>query len=349
MDIIVSLIVIIIAIYLLSVITDEFFIGSLKVISTKWNLPATVAGASLMAMGSSAPELFIAISALFTSGGEHSDVGIGTIVGSAVFNILVITGISAVVREARITLTAVLRDISFYLASIAVLLFTFWDGHIVLWETALFLVLYAIYIIVLFRWSGTEEAQLDIAVEREGETDTTGVWAKINGAIVMIFGLIAGDSRKTYIRTFVVSIILIAALSWILVESAIIFAEGLHIPPVIVALTILAGGTSAPDMISSIVVARQGLGGMAIANAVGSNIFDILICLGLPWLIAILFLGRPVIEVGTSDLLLSTFVLAGTVLVLFIFMYTDRILSKREGWILLALYVAYVILTFVSS
>ncbi|MCI5167445.1 MAG: hypothetical protein D3903_15460 [Candidatus Electrothrix sp. GM3_4] len=88
MDLIIAggcLLIMLIAIYILAIMTDEYFIPSLDHISHQLNLPHNVAGASLMAMGSSAPELAIALTALFQGGGEHSDVGIGTIVGSAVF------------------------------------------------------------------------------------------------------------------------------------------------------------------------------------------------------------------------------------------------------------------------
>ena len=80
----------------------------------------------------------------------------------------------------------------------------------------------------------------------------------------------------------------------------------------IIALTVLAAGTSVPDLISSIIVARQGRGEMAVANAVGSNIFDILVGLGLPWAIAIVVLGTDV-HVGVDDLWTSTIVLLSTV------------------------------------
>ena len=96
MTAIISLSLMIAAIYVLAVVTDEFFIPSLDRISHRWNLPSNVAGASLMAVGSSAPELAIAFLSLFKEGGAHSDIGAGTIVGSAVFNILVITGVSAI-------------------------------------------------------------------------------------------------------------------------------------------------------------------------------------------------------------------------------------------------------------
>ena len=91
------------SVYLLGIITDEYFIVSLDQISKKLKIPNNVAGASLMAMGSSAPELAIALLALVIASGSHSDVGIATIVGSAIFNILVITGASAIAKPAQIT------------------------------------------------------------------------------------------------------------------------------------------------------------------------------------------------------------------------------------------------------
>lgn len=337
-----SLLIMIAAIYILSIITDNFFIKSLDQISAKWKLPPSVAGASLMAVGSSAPELSIALFALFKEGGAHSDMGIGTIVGSAVFNILVITGISAIVREARITLLAIVRDTAFYLGSIVLLLLVFWDGKIVVSETLLFLGFYGLYIGVLFFLSKNEEIQ---SFEPENLPEPEDHGSKLNKIISSAIAKIAGDAQESYIRVFIVSVIIISGLSWILVDSAIIFANAVGIPPVVVALTILAGGTSAPDLISSIVVSKQGRGDMAIANAVGSNIFDILVGLGLPWLIALLFLGKPVIEVGTSGLMLSVFILMSTVIILFTFLFTDRTLSKKEGWTLVFLYAAYVLWT----
>ena len=100
-----------------------------------------------MAIGSSAPELAIALMALFTDGGAHSDVGIGTIVGSAVFNILVITGLSAVVAGGlRIHLGAVKRDVAIYLLAIMYLGATFWDGQVSLLEAIIGLAGYLAYL-----------------------------------------------------------------------------------------------------------------------------------------------------------------------------------------------------------
>lgn len=344
------------AIYLLSIITDEFFIESLDQISRKWNLPSNVAGASLMAMGSSAPELAIALFALFLGQGEHSDVGIGTIVGSAVFNILVITGVSAIARPARITWRVVVRDCVIYVASLALLFIAFADGTITWLEAVVFLGLYGIYIFILFQWEAFvpgEEIEMVKVVETEQQHaeghsgHRFALHRLVNRMVQKGIGLLMGDPRRAYIRAFLVSIAFIVGISWLLVEHAVNFAQVIGIPPVVVALTILAAGTSAPDMISSVIVARQGRGEMAVANAVGSNIFDILVGLGLPWLVVIIFRGTTV-HVGTENLWLSTIILLGTVVLLFVFLSTERLLSRKEGWTLLAVYVAYVLWTWLG-
>jgi K+-dependent Na+/Ca+ exchanger-like protein len=307
-----------------------------------------------MAMGSSAPELAIALIALFAVGGTYSDVGTGTIVGSAVFNILVITGVSALVRPARVTWQVVMRDCMIYTASIILLLLVSYDGVINGLEAAAFVGLYAVYIYILFQWNKVvpnNDAEIDLAAELAVPASGWGqlpLYQKANYLVVRGLGLLAGDPHRAYLRAFLVSIVVIVVVSWVLVEYSIIFAHAVGIPPVIVALTVLAAGTSAPDMIASMIVARQGRGEMAIANAVGSNIFNILIGLGLPWLIVILVFRQDV-YVATDDLWLSIMVLLGTVILLFVFLSTERLLSRIEGWALIVTYTLFVLWTWLES
>jgi Ca2+/Na+ antiporter len=164
----------------------------------------------------------------------------------------------------------------------------------------------------------------------------------------MLFGFLMGHPRKAYLRTFSVSVGFIAIISWFLVEYAVIFADSIGIPPVIVALTILAGGTSVPDLISSIIVARQGRGEMAVANAIGSNVFDILVGLGLPWVVIILVRGSNVF-VGVQSLWGPTIVLLATVVLLFILLSTGRVLTRKEGWALVAAYGVFVVWTWIGG
>lgn len=350
--ILVSLAVITLSVYLLSIITDEYFIVSLDEIAQRLHLPHNVAGASLMAMGSSAPELAIALFALFVGGGSHSDVGIGTIVGSAIFNILVITGVSAVANPAHISWKVITRDIVMYAIGVGMLLFTIYDGRVTAIEAAIYLLVYAVYLLILYKWdSYVRDTDVVGIVEKAIEHERRcceDSYHRVTTAISNGLGYLTGNARKSYLRAFSVSIIFVAIISYALARSAVTLAEAIHVPAVVVALTVLAAGTSVPDMFASIAVARQGRGDMAVANAVGSNIFDILVGLGLPWLLA-MAMGSGAISIDNSGLWSSALILFGTVFLLFVFLLTKLKLSRWEGWVLLGIYVAYVIFIWLGS
>ncbi len=361
MEILGSLALILASVLILAVITERFFIPSLDAISTRLKLSDEVAGASLMAMGSSAPELAIALMALLSGGGEHSDVGIGAIVGSAVFNILVITGVSAVVAGGlQIHVYSVRRDIFYYLVSIGYLAMVFFDGQVSLIEAILGLVGYCFYLVflALFRLAMTRFKKIEVeeAADVAGASEAAdqkslaiAAWHRFETVVETVLQRLMGAPGQNFLWNFLASIALIIVLSYLLVEATIVFSAGIGIPPVIVALTLLAAGTSAPDLIASVDVARAGRGGMAVANAVGSNTFDLLIGLALPWTVALAFQGLGSIHVGTEDLWISIGILVATTLILFVFLETKRVLSRREGWILLLLYAVFVLYTFISG
>ena len=346
----ISLIIIVIAVYILAVITDHFFVPSLDAVAKRLDMPSDVAGASLMAVGSSAPELFIALTAVFR-GGAHGQVGIGTIVGSAVFNILVITGVSALVaKELKIGKGSVERDIIFYLGSVGLLLYVFWNGEIVLWEAVVMVAAYILYLYVLWRWGeNNPEERREPTQPTKPEEASPGFLGTVNNIIRQVFGIVARDPQKQYVWAMLISIVAIAGISWILVEAAVVLSTAIGLPPVIVSMTLLAAGTSAPDLIASVDVAREGRGAMAVANAVGSDIFDVLIGLGVPWLIVLAFLGESMVHVDTDGLIISIFLLVGTVVLLYVFLFTERRLSKWEGWALLIAYGVYVTYAFFAT
>ncbi len=352
-DAILSLAAILLSVFVLAIVTDKFFIPSLDEISTRLKLSDEVAGASLMAIGSSAPELAIALMALFTAGGAHSDVGIGAIVGSAVFNILVITGLSAVVAGGlHIHIFAVGRDIVYYLISILYLGLVFFDGHVSLIEAILGLVGYVVYMGVLIVLKDPEPYEEDAPAGRhdsEPQGAKVAGWHHLESLVETVLRRVTGAPERNFVWAFIVSIALIVALSYVLVESTIVFSAGIGIPPVIVALTLLAAGTSAPDLMASVEVAREGRGGMAVANAVGSNTFDLLVGLALPWTIALSLLGLSGISVGTGDLWTSIGILVATTLILAVFLISKRELSRREGWVLLLIYAVFVVYTLTSG
>ncbi len=353
MNILLSSIALLITFYLIAKVCDEYFVKSLEIITEKLKISDDVAGATFMAIGSSAPELFVAIIALSQVGIES--VGTGTIVGSAIFNILVIIGASVWVTKTFLEWRPVVRDIGFYVLSLLVLIFTFFDGIITTKEALIYLGLYIFYIVTLSRWKNwfpyknqrkdksLIEKKQEIESELEKELSILGI---IDKGTNIIFSLTFPNLQKhprLYPITFIISIIYIAAISWAMVELGVHIAQALHIPQAIIALTVLAAGTSVPDLISSVIASKKGYGNMAVSNAVGSNTFDILIGLGLPWLIYTLWHGKSV-TVNNANLLSSVVLLLSTVL-LFAFIVIGKKfeLSRREGLILMITYGLYLI------
>uniref|UniRef100_A0AAV2KQ39 Sodium/calcium exchanger membrane region domain-containing protein n=1 Tax=Knipowitschia caucasica TaxID=637954 RepID=A0AAV2KQ39_KNICA len=132
----------------LAIVCDEFFVPALTVITEKLAISDDVAGATFMAAGGSAPELFTSIIGVFIS---HSNVGIGTIVGSAVFNILFVIGMCAIFSKEILNLTwwPLFRDVSFYILDLIMLIIFFLDNIIAVWESVILLSAYAAYVIFM--------------------------------------------------------------------------------------------------------------------------------------------------------------------------------------------------------
>ncbi|XP_060606949.1 probable sodium/potassium/calcium exchanger CG1090 [Ruditapes philippinarum] len=151
--------------------------------------------------------------------------------------------------------------------------------------------------------------------------------------------------RSCFIVTFIMSLVWLSFLSYLMVWMITIIGYTAGIADTIMGLTFIAFGVSLPDVISSVIVVREGLGDMAVSNAVGSNVFDILICLGLPWLIQCLIKGKSV-QVYSQGLLYATLTLLATVIFL---LFSTHIngwrLTKKFGLILLLVYVLFTILT----
>ncbi len=348
---VVLILVLLLSFYLLAKIVDDYFVDALDKLATKLKMSSDAAGATLMAVGSSAPELFVAVFAVFypTEPGEASKaaIGIGNIVGSALFNILAITGAAAFVRKAKIAWQPVVRDLFFYALAIFLLILVFNDGNVSLLDGLLFLGTYVAYVIVVIYWRRMVKYKDPNEEKIEEEKDVKsekapGFMQKILMPVDWLLDKFF-PNEKYYGWIFTISIVIIAGISWVLVESAVEIAAILSIPEAIVAVTILAVGTSVPDLLSSVLVSKQGRGGMAISNAVGSNIFDILVGLGLPFILVILMSGNS-IDLDVGNLQMSVYFLFASVgLVFLLFMISRWKVGKLTGGILMGLYLAYVI------
>ncbi len=332
--------------YVIGRVVDEYFVESLDKLANKLKMSSDAAGATLMAVGSSAPELFVALFAVFYPSGDHAAIGVGNIVGSALFNLLGITGATLVVRKAVLAWQPVMRDMTFYAIAVVLLIFVFHDGSVDLLDAGLLLGIYVIYVFVVIYWrrivkyNDPNEKIIEEEDNNEDADKPVSLYKKMTAPADWLIDLLFPPA-KYYGWVFTISILMIAGLSWVLVESAVQVAHILDISEAIIAVTILAAGTSIPDLLSSVIVAKQGRGGMAVSNAVGSNIFDILVGLGLPFLIMILIKGGD-LDMNVGNLENSVlFLLASIIAMVGIFIIARWKVGKLVGFLFIGLYIAY--------
>lgn len=348
MGVILSALAVLAIFYLLAIVTEDFFVPAIDKLADKLGLSSDASGATLLAAGSSAPEFFTSLFAVLGLAGAHADVGAGTIVGSAIFNVLVIVGAAAMFKAVKLQWQPVIRDLVFYAFTVLMLLWAFSDGAITLIEALVFVGTYVGYVVTVVNWRKVFpykdiQADLDISTKHRNP---------LNSLLHRIIGYIVPDTNKKpslYGITFVLSILAIAGLSWLLVDQVVVIALALNINATFLALTVLAAGTSVPDLIGSIVVAKQGRGDMAVSNAIGSNVFDVLFGLGLPWLLVLSLGGQNQISVSRENLLASVLLLFATVVaILFLLVVRNWRIGHKSGLILIGLYGAYVVYVLLS-
>ncbi|XP_037106711.1 sodium/potassium/calcium exchanger 3-like isoform X1 [Syngnathus acus] len=464
----------------LAMVCDDYFVPSLEKICEHLHLSEDVAGATFMAAGSSAPELFTSIIGVFVT---KDDVGVGTIVGSAVFNILCIIGVCGFFAGQAVKLShwALLRDSIYYTFSITALIAFIHDEKVCWWESLVLVLMYAIYILIMkfnsrvqkclnrpnkssvnlvseltgssdledvtydataallnkanlqykpsvlmvderlsayphqltfseagmrimitshfsprtrlimasrmiiserqrvinttetrvncftkntdsaasaqgrrsLQNNGAEQSlngrympqQPDYMMENENEDNENnendgerddgnegplvpfkapvGVCNKVKWLTMWPLSLLlfltvpnCGKQRweKWFMVTFFTATIWIAGLSYVMVWMVTVIGFTFGIPDVIMGITFLAAGTSVPDCMASVIVARQGLGDMAISNSIGSNVFDILVGLGLPWALQTLCIDYgSIVHLNSRGLIFSVGLLLASV------------------------------------
>jgi len=346
-----TVIIIFICFILLAEITDGFFVDSLNNLANKLHLSQDVAGATLLAIGSSAPELFISLITVLRPDGV-AELGAGTIVGSAIFNILMITGISVMFRSGKVHWQPLIRDLLFYGNAVLILFLVFQDGKVELVEAMILIAPYILYIFILSQWKKIKFETISSSPKAErlsffSKSKTSiKIFGKFWNIFMFPFRFVVGILypnfiKRSYVATFGVSIAYIGGVSFILVEEAVKLSEGFGIPHAVIGLTVIAIGTSIPDLFGSIAVARQGKVDMAVSNAIGSNIFDVLIGLGLPWTLALVIHGKQ-INVGLENLNSSVVLLLATIVVIFfIFIFQKWNLKRWSGLLLVFFYLIY--------
>eukprot|EP00440_Ansanella_granifera_P027273 gb/GFBE01029623.1/.p1 GENE.gb/GFBE01029623.1/~~gb/GFBE01029623.1/.p1 ORF type:complete len:577 (+),score=136.24 gb/GFBE01029623.1/:1-1731(+) len=431
----------------LNTVCDCYFAGSIDNLCDAWEMTPDVAGATFMAAGGSAPELF---TSLIGATIAKNDVGFGTIVGSAVFNVLFVIGLCGYVAKGNIDLTwwPLFRDCTYYIISLGVLAVFTYNQYIVVYEAVILFLMYLGYVSIMFvnqrmnllayQMTGTplsKELQeyadsrhkssakvepetmgvaddgkppepmkdnlvtpdkllkssiddektdagtgpsaneqgdqvIEISKEddktddekadgekdkkegKEGEGDDDDeddddgpddFMEKPEGTLNMIMWVISlpvyvplyltmpwpSKGSKLWPLCFSLSLVWIAGFSFLLVWWTETVGAVIGVPTIIMGLTVLAAGTSIPDAVSSMAVARKGQADMAVSSSIGSNIFDILVGLPVPWMIqSAIKAGDPTFE---GVFIKSPYLMFYVLLLLFV-VFMVIVSIKLTGW-----------------
>lgn len=317
----------------------DFFVDSASSIAKKLKIPPLVIGLTIVAMGTSCPELAVSTSdsiATLIDGG-NANVAIGNVVGSNICNILLVLGLSAIFSPIFVKKSILKREFPILIGVSALLtVFGCFFGinseggkyAITRWEAIIFMVLMVAYLVYVVLSAIKKPISAEIATQGEEKPENEGepqikempLWKAIILCIVGIAGIVLGGEM------------VVAGAKGLAMQGAKALQFDPDLTEALVGLTIVAVGTSLPELVTSVVAARKGENELALGNVVGSNIFNILFILGVAGTVNPLTTG--------SQIIVDLLVMLGVTLVLFFLSIKGR-LGKAQGFILLSLYVAY--------
>ena len=283
-------------------------------LARRMNISEMVIGLTIVAAGTSAPELFVSVASALKG---TPDLAVGNVVGSNTMNTLLIVGVTAMVAPMSISRTTVTKDIPFtVLASVLLIIlcvdgFSRWSisGNMISRIDGLVLLLaFASFMVYTF-----STAKEDPAADQSTSTMVSPIWKGLLWVVVGLACLVIGAN--------------------LFVDSASSVARQLHVSDSVIGLTIVAGGTSLPELATSVVAARKGRSAIAIGNVIGSNVFNILMILGLTATISPMQIGGITL-IDLSVMLVS-------MLIVWLFCFTKLTVSRWEGALLTLGYLAY--------
>ena len=299
--------------------------GAAEQLSEYYRLPPVMQGAVIVAIGSSFPELSSTVLATLLHG--EFELGVAAVVGSAIFNVLVIPGLSGIIGKRLISeRELVYKDAQFYMVSVAVLLLAFsfaviyhpvpgeeLTGVMTRYIAIFPLLLYGLYIFIQHQDMRDYHAEQQFAEREAHEIRPVREWGKLLASLMVILVGVEG-----------------------LVQSALGFGEYFGTPSFLWGLTVIAAGTSVPDALISIRAARKGKGIVSVANVFGSNIFDLLVAVPAGIMVA----GSATIDYAVAAPMMG-FLTIGTI-ALFTMLRMGLELRPAECWTLLAMYGVFV-------
>lgn len=286
----------------------DWFVEGASGIADKFGIPQLVIGLTIVAMGTSAPETAVSITAALKG---NADIAVGNVVGSNILNVLIILGISSVITSIAVAKTTVRYEIPIMLAmTLLLLVFGVNGGTICLWEGIVLLLCFIGYLGYMFVMVKKGQMQAE-----EMDSEPKPLWKLLLAGLVGL-GLIIAGSNVT-------------------VDAATALAKIFGMSEKFIGLTVVALGTSLPELFTSVVAARKGKADIAIGNIVGSNIFNILFVIGTSSLII------PVIF--EMSFMVDCLVAAAAGLLLWLCVFRKKKLARIDGIIMLLGYAAYFI------
>jgi cation:H+ antiporter len=296
-------------------------------LALSFGLSPLVVGLTVVAFGTSAPEMAVSAGAVL---GGQTDIAVGNVVGSNIFNVLFILGASALITPLVVNLQLIRQEVPIMLGAGLLMLSMGLDGSYTLWEGALLLgllVTYTAFLVVQSRRQ-TREAANDY--DAELQPAASGAWDSKWPVQVVLIGLGLG--------------LLVLGADW-LVSSATVFAKAMGVSDLVIGLTIVAMGTSLPEVAASLTAAFKGERDMAVGNVVGSCTFNTLGCLGLSAMLA----GTDGVPLSPALLNLDIWVMLAAFLACLPVFLSGREIARWEGGVFLAYYVAYVTYMIMAS
>ncbi len=285
-----------------------------------------VIGLTVVAFGTSSPEL--AVSVMSSLEGKP-DIALGNVVGSNIFNVLLILGLSALIAPLVVAQQLIRLDVPIMIGASLLTLFFAWDGNIQAWEGAVLIAIGIAYVVFLIRLSKKEKSKAVLEEYKEEYGDD--IKAPKGKLWVSILLVLAG------------LVLLVMGSRW-LVESAVVIAASLGVSDLVVGLTIIAAGTSLPEVATSIIATMRGEKDIAVGNVVGSNIFNIFFILSMAAIVA-----NDGVPIADSAIRFDIPVMIAVAVACLPMFFTGRRIDRWEGAIFLGYYVAYTIYLILAS
>ena len=299
----------------LLVVGAELLVKGASQLATAMGISPLIIGLTIVACGTSTPEMVVSIMSGLTG---QADIALGNVIGSNVFNILLILGISALITPLVVSQQLLRFDVPLMVGISILVLILGYDGQISRIDGFLLFASFISYTLFLIRQSKKENKELtDERAEHNANKMSRQSWIKNSVSIIVGLGL------------------LVLGAQW-LVNSAITIAQQLGVSELIIGLTIVAIGTSLPEVATSIIASMRGERDIAVGNVIGSNIFNILAVLGLSSIVA-----PDGIHVSPAAKHFDILVMIGATVACLPIFFTGNVIARWEGALFLGYYIAY--------